>query len=288
MQMSRGIFVLADSGLGTEHDFLIQNGDGSRTAKALELDNELRNIVIGDSTIMEYCSRIKGISDLLTNIGSPVSERNLVTYAINGLSPKYDVIATTIRHRSPFPSFLEMRSILTLEEQRMLQNQNRLVQVSHSDTSSLPTILNANHNYWVKVAESAVAEVVVPVAGAVAGSSKADADILQPLMAADGEDGLSSRRHSLPRFSNIVRLILLVGCFQLLNTRLNGPTMFHSNSDKIIRPGPLLLVRSNSLFLVIKPNCNKILLLDSPTHGSGIIFRMQLISQPPYLKLLAP
>ncbi|KAJ9535086.1 hypothetical protein OSB04_un001838 [Centaurea solstitialis] len=119
----------------------------NKEAKALELDNELRNIVIGDSTIMEYCSRIKGISDLLTNIGSPVSERNLVTYAINGLSPKYDVIATTIRHRSPFPSFLEMRSILTLEEQRMLQNQNRLVQVSHSDTSSSPTILNANHNY---------------------------------------------------------------------------------------------------------------------------------------------
>lgn len=120
----------------------------NKEAKALELDKELRNIVIGDSIIMEYCSRIKTISDLLSSIDAPVFERKLVTYAINELSPKYDVIATIIRHRTPFPTFIEIRSILTLEGQRFLQNQNRLVLMAHSDNSSSHIVLNVNHNNW--------------------------------------------------------------------------------------------------------------------------------------------
>ena len=53
------------------------------------MDDELRNIQLGDSTIMEYCNRIKAIADLLSNIGALVSDRLLVTYALNGLSEKY-------------------------------------------------------------------------------------------------------------------------------------------------------------------------------------------------------
>lgn len=93
----------------------------NKETKAIELDDELRNLVIGDSTIMEYCNKIKSISDLLANIGAPVPERNLVTYAINGLSQKYAHIVTTIRHQKPFPTFIEMRSMLTLEERSMLK-----------------------------------------------------------------------------------------------------------------------------------------------------------------------
>lgn len=117
----------------------------NKESKAMELDDELRNIVIGDSTIMEYCTRIKSISDLLANIGAPVPERNLVIYALNGLSPKYAHIVTTIRHQKPFPSFLEMRSMLTLEERSMIKDQTRLVQTSHHDNASSPTVLNTEH-----------------------------------------------------------------------------------------------------------------------------------------------
>ena len=61
----------------------------NKETKAMELDDELRSLTIGDSSIIDYCNKIESISDLLTNIGSPVSERNLVIYAINGLSQKY-------------------------------------------------------------------------------------------------------------------------------------------------------------------------------------------------------
>ena len=117
----------------------------NKEANAIELENQLRNIVIGDSNVMEYYTRIKTISDLLTNIGSKVPERTLVTYALNGLSSKFDHIATTFRHRNPFPTLLEMRSILSIEEQTLQNQQNRIPQASHTDSSSSHHVLNANH-----------------------------------------------------------------------------------------------------------------------------------------------
>ncbi|KAL4578454.1 hypothetical protein LXL04_014577 [Taraxacum kok-saghyz] len=113
--------------------------------KAMELDDELHNIVVGDSTVMDYCNKIKSISDLLTNIGSPVNERNLVINALNGLSPKFAHIATIIRHKKPFPTWLELRSMLTLEEQSIIKEQNHIVPTPHHDTSPSPTILNIEH-----------------------------------------------------------------------------------------------------------------------------------------------
>lgn len=41
----------------------------------MELDDELCNITIGDSSIIDYYTRIKSISDLLKNIGFPVPEK---------------------------------------------------------------------------------------------------------------------------------------------------------------------------------------------------------------------
>ncbi|KAL4557518.1 hypothetical protein LXL04_035699 [Taraxacum kok-saghyz] len=117
----------------------------NKEANAIELENQLRNIVIGDSTVMEYYTRIKSISDLLANIGAPVSQRNLVTYALNGMSSKFDHIATTIRHKTSFPTLLEMRSMLTLEEQTMLNHQNRVPLATHTDHASSHQVLNTNH-----------------------------------------------------------------------------------------------------------------------------------------------
>ncbi|XP_023753530.1 uncharacterized protein LOC111901905 [Lactuca sativa] len=93
----------------------ISSRDNKQT-RAIELDQELRTLTLGDLSISNYCERMKVISDLLTNIGSPVSEQTLVTYLINGLSPKFDNIATVLRHQDLLPSFLKCSSILTLEE----------------------------------------------------------------------------------------------------------------------------------------------------------------------------
>ncbi|KAJ9543577.1 hypothetical protein OSB04_023284 [Centaurea solstitialis] len=111
----------------------------NKDARAIELENELRSLVLGDRNITAYCHQIKTISDLLANIDSPVPEKTLVTYLINGLSDKFEHIATIIRHRSPMPSFLQARSMLLLEEQRLTRTRPHPAQ--HDDHSSSPAAL---------------------------------------------------------------------------------------------------------------------------------------------------
>ncbi|XP_023766232.1 uncharacterized protein LOC111914748 [Lactuca sativa] len=59
----------------------------NKDARVIELDNEIRSLVIGDRTIADYCQKLKSLSDLLANIDSPIPEKTLVTYMLNGLSP---------------------------------------------------------------------------------------------------------------------------------------------------------------------------------------------------------
>ncbi|PWA55352.1 hybrid signal transduction histidine kinase M [Artemisia annua] len=77
----------------------------NKYARAMKLDNNLRTIELGNLTITEYFHKINHITDLLANIDSPVDEKNLITYAINGLGDKYEGVAGIIRHRDPPPTF---------------------------------------------------------------------------------------------------------------------------------------------------------------------------------------
>lgn len=98
-----------------------------------------------NSTILKYYTKIKSISDLLSNISSLVPSRTLVSYALNGLPSKYAHIIPTIRYSKPFPSFLETRSMLALEECSILKEEQRALQVPHGNTSSSPTVLAIEH-----------------------------------------------------------------------------------------------------------------------------------------------
>ncbi|XP_010424379.1 PREDICTED: uncharacterized protein LOC104709468 [Camelina sativa] len=97
----------------------------NKEARAIQLDNDLRSLTIGDLTVHDYCQKLKTLSDLLANVNSPVSDRVVVTYMLNGLSPKFDNIINIIKHRQPFPTFAVARSMLVEEEQRL----NRQTQI---------------------------------------------------------------------------------------------------------------------------------------------------------------
>lgn len=85
----------------------------------MQLNEDLRNIELGDLSITKYCHKLKVISDVLENIGKSIDETTLVMHMINGLSDKYDNIAGIIRHKKPLPSFVEARAMLELEESRL-------------------------------------------------------------------------------------------------------------------------------------------------------------------------
>ncbi|CAL9245815.1 unnamed protein product [Arabidopsis halleri] len=111
----------------------------NKEARAIQLDNELRTMEIGDMTIRDYCQKLKSVADLLTNVDAPVNERTLVMYLLNGLNEKFDNIINVIKHKEPFPSFDSAKSMLELEETRIKKVPRS--SASHKDNSSSSTAL---------------------------------------------------------------------------------------------------------------------------------------------------
>ncbi|XP_023743008.1 uncharacterized protein LOC111891159 [Lactuca sativa] len=102
---------------------------------------------MGDSSMVDYCNHVKSLADLMENMDAKVSEINLFSYMLNGLSAKYRHMATTIRHQRPVPSFWDTRSMLVLEDQQLSQDQNLSSLASHFDDSSSPTVLTADSTH---------------------------------------------------------------------------------------------------------------------------------------------
>ena len=59
---------------------------------------------------------MKGMADALHDLGDPVSDRVLVLNVLRGLSSTYDHLKSWIARQRPFPSFLQVRDDLVLEE----------------------------------------------------------------------------------------------------------------------------------------------------------------------------
>lgn len=106
----------------------------NKEARAIQLDNDLRMKEIGDLSIQEYCQSLKSIADLLENVETPVSERTLVMYVLNGLNEKFEYIINVIKQHKSFPSFEEAKNMLEMEETRLKKSHKS--PVSHSDHAS--------------------------------------------------------------------------------------------------------------------------------------------------------
>ncbi|GJW83842.1 hypothetical protein Tco_0156987, partial [Tanacetum coccineum] len=61
---------------------------------------------------------IESIATILTSLGSPISNDDVVTIALEGLPDKYDNVSGIIVHRETFSDLKTVRSMLTTEEMR--------------------------------------------------------------------------------------------------------------------------------------------------------------------------
>ncbi|EAY90498.1 hypothetical protein OsI_12090 [Oryza sativa Indica Group] len=89
---------------------------GNRELRAVNLSAEFHTFQQGDLSVTEYCRRLRTMADSLADLGEPQSDRTLVLTLINGLSPKYGNMQSLLPMQVPFPSFLQARSQLLLEE----------------------------------------------------------------------------------------------------------------------------------------------------------------------------
>ncbi|GJS76143.1 putative nucleotidyltransferase, ribonuclease H [Tanacetum coccineum] len=88
----------------------------NKDARVVQLDNEIRNMVIGNLSVNDYFQELKSKADRLANLDSPVSDSSLVTYAINGARSKFTEVARIFHHHEKLPTFYEARSMILLEE----------------------------------------------------------------------------------------------------------------------------------------------------------------------------
>ncbi|GJT64472.1 WRKY family transcription factor [Tanacetum coccineum] len=114
----------------------------NKDARITQLDNEIRNMVIGNLSITDFFQQLKSKADRLANLESPIKDTSLVTYAINGVRSKYPDAARVIRLREKAPTFDELRSLMLLEESDMSNSSHG--NSSFHNTSSSPMVLVAS------------------------------------------------------------------------------------------------------------------------------------------------
>jgi histone deacetylase 1/2 len=88
----------------------------NQPGRAIHIGSEFRATVQGDLSIAAYCRQIKSLADALADVDEPVTDRSLTLQMIRGLNPHYHVLATIMPMQIPFPTFVQARSRLLLEE----------------------------------------------------------------------------------------------------------------------------------------------------------------------------
>jgi hypothetical protein len=93
--------------------------------RAIQLEADFRNTPQGDLSISDYCAKLKNLADSLTDVGQPISDETLVLTLLRGLNDTYAHLRSFLPFQVPFPSFLQTRSTLILEEtQRCIDARN--------------------------------------------------------------------------------------------------------------------------------------------------------------------
>nr|XP_051197288.1 uncharacterized protein LOC127310677 [Lolium perenne] len=88
----------------------------NKKSRALAIDAEFRNTPQGDMSVHDYCSKLKSFADALADVGQPVSDETLVLTVLRGLNEQFSHLRSFLPCQVPFPTFLQTRSALVLEE----------------------------------------------------------------------------------------------------------------------------------------------------------------------------
>jgi hypothetical protein len=84
--------------------------------RAIQLAAGFHNTPQADLSINDYYAKIKNLTDLLTDVDQPISDETLVLTLLRGLNDTYAHLHLFLPFQVPFPTFLQTRSALILEE----------------------------------------------------------------------------------------------------------------------------------------------------------------------------
>ncbi|XP_021310400.1 uncharacterized protein LOC110433093 [Sorghum bicolor] len=132
--------IISARGSTTRHAWLAVESQflGNREARSIQLETRFRNFVQGDLSITEYCRKLKKMADDLTALGEVISDRTLVLNVIRGLNERFSHVGTLLRRAKPFPTFLEAREDLVVEELTMENRKEAPAATLAASTTTTP------------------------------------------------------------------------------------------------------------------------------------------------------
>jgi gag-polypeptide of LTR copia-type len=108
----------------------------------LELKLQLQTSKKGGSTCRQYLQHMQSIADCLRNIGSDISEQDLILYTLQGLGSDFDNFVTAVSMRSGSLTMVELHNLLLSHEARLKANLHSLSSVhlasSQEASSTVP------------------------------------------------------------------------------------------------------------------------------------------------------
>uniref|UniRef100_A0A0A9AD70 Uncharacterized protein n=1 Tax=Arundo donax TaxID=35708 RepID=A0A0A9AD70_ARUDO len=81
---------------------------GNRESRALHLDAEFHNFVLGDLNVSDYCHCLKGMAGALADLEEPVHDRTLMLVVLRGLNESFTYTTSLLKQQQPFPTFNEV------------------------------------------------------------------------------------------------------------------------------------------------------------------------------------
>ncbi|KAK0602720.1 hypothetical protein LWI29_036303 [Acer saccharum] len=88
-------------------------------ARYYQIKHDLSTIRKGSKSVTEYMDRIRLLTDELSLIQQPMSDRAIIGCVLDGLDLDYDVVVNTVQTMSAPPSFEEIYSMLLNREKRL-------------------------------------------------------------------------------------------------------------------------------------------------------------------------
>jgi hypothetical protein len=95
----------------------------NRAPHAVFLLEEFHSLKQGDSTIDEYCPRLKVKVAALRDVGETIEDARLVLSLLRGLNPRFSGTADDITNSVVLPSFSRAREMLSLKELRLANDE---------------------------------------------------------------------------------------------------------------------------------------------------------------------
>jgi hypothetical protein len=129
--------MLQDPTARTTWQYLEDEFFGQRESHALLLEAEFRSFKQGDLSITDYSRRLEMMAAALKEFGDPVGDKQLVLTFLHGLSAKFRHMVPTLKTQCPFPTFVQARTLLLLEELDVNDFNDDAVSESKTSTQAL-------------------------------------------------------------------------------------------------------------------------------------------------------